>query len=109
MLPPTGVDLVDLQVNLYRVASAPAQWSAAGDSVRAIVPVTLSVDWSLSRDAVVYELAPVVVEDLELLVEASGEDGAMSVRLAASRDAAFWSWAETFELSELTLDLRASR
>jgi hypothetical protein len=107
ILPPSGVVLTDLAVRLGDSASAEAEWTADGRRVEAALEIDLVISWSMIRDGVTYPLADVRIAAIPiyLVVEQGGD--ALAVSLSADRDGAFWSWASTFEMRDLTLELVA--
>jgi hypothetical protein len=108
ILPPSGVILTDLALRLGESASAEAEWTADGRRAEAAIEIDLVISWSMIRDGVVYPLADVRIRAIPIYLVVEREGGALTVSLSADREGPFWSWASTFEMRDLRLELLAT-
>ena len=109
VLPPNGLVLTDMSIDLGSAASAEAEWTTDGRRVDATIDVDLTVEWAMLRDGESYPLADVRVIDLPIAVAVTRDGDRLDLSLAADRSGPFWSWAETFELRDLQLELAGAR
>lgn len=109
VLPPSGLVLTDMRVDLEAPASAEAEWTTDGRRADATIPVDLVVEWAMLRDGRSFPLADVRVAGLPISIGVTRDGEQLDLSLAADRTGAFWSWAETFELRDLELQLAGAR
>lgn len=109
VLPPNGLVLTDMSVDLEAVSSAEAEWTTDGRRVDATIEVDLTVQWAMLRDGESHPLADVHVSGLPISVAVTRDGDLLDLSLAADRSGAFWSWAQTFELRDLELALAGAR
>lgn len=105
VLPPRGLELTDISVDLLSVASGSAEWS--GDNqVSATVTASFVLHWAAVRDDRAVPLADITIDGVPMAITVK-RDGSTSVSMTAAKGGPFWTWAETFELRDLDLALAA--
>lgn len=101
---PNGVALTGLQARVEFPAVAIPD--STGDNVTAVVDLDLVLEWAIKRDDGVYPMSPVRLDGVPVSIEVHrNADDTLSARFVALREGVFWSWANTFELSELMVHL----
>jgi hypothetical protein len=108
VVPPDGLNLTDLTVELAEPASVQLG-SQAEDAVAGGAQLSVDVKWAVEVDHGVVDLAPIRLPALsfDLSLE-TGEDGRAVARLTATHEGTFWSWAGIFELRDLEIELVAT-
>lgn len=107
ILPPDGLVLTDLHVTLDAGASGVAEWTADDRRVEVALDVDLALAWSMLRDGASHPLADVHVSAVPVYLIVERDGGGLRASLAADRRGRFWSWADTFELRDLSAELSA--
>jgi hypothetical protein len=106
VVPPSGVQLTGLRGRLKTpVAVVP---TVRGDRISAIARLSLIAEWSMVGDAGAHPLSPLELPDLPFSVEIERTDAGWTARLVAFQDGQFWSFADLWQLADLTLDLYAA-
>lgn len=107
ILPPDGLMLTDLHVALDAGASGVAEWTADDRRVEVALDVDLALSWSMLRDGASHPLADVHVSSVPVYLTVERDGGRLRASLSADRRGRFWSWADTFELRDLSAELSA--
>lgn len=107
LFPPSGLQLTDLRL----VLEGPAVFTAEESPGRltAIGVLDLRAEWAIGLgDGRSSALQPLRLEALPVSLDIVRDaHGALSLRMVAFRDGSFWRWAETFELTDLAVDLQS--
>ncbi len=103
ILPPRGLELTDISVRLGQLVTVEADWDVDGEGVTADVTVDLVLSWATRRDGRTVPLGDINVTDVPLTVTAERDGHSAAVSISAHRDGAFWTWARTFELRNLSV------
>jgi len=107
MVPPDGLVLTDLTMDLGEPASAELGWRT-GDAIEADAALSVDVKWAVEVESSAVDLAPIRMPSLAFAVTVEDDrDGQLVAHLGASNAGRFWSWAGIFELRDLELDLVA--
>ncbi|HKE13283.1 MAG TPA: hypothetical protein VKB80_00335, partial [Kofleriaceae bacterium] len=104
VVPPDGLVLTDLTMELAEPVSVQVGSTADGDEIAAGAELSINVKWAVEVDHGVVDLAPIRLPDLafDLSLEADAS-GRLAAHLTASHPGLFWSWAGIFELHDLEL------
>ena len=104
-LPPRGLTLTGIGLHLTTPTAIEA--SHVGSRVTAIAAFDLVAEWSVDLgDGGVYALRAIPLRGIPVSIELERDAfGTITGRLVALGDGVFWSWANLFELADLTLDL----
>jgi hypothetical protein len=105
VVPPDGVHLTGLRATLQSTAALDPVVS--GDRLTGIARLDLTVDWAMIVDGEVHALAPLRLGELPFSLEVERTPAGLTARLVAFRDGQFWSFADLWQLADLTLDLHA--
>jgi hypothetical protein len=107
LFPPDGLHLTGLRLVLERPAVFGPDPGL--DRLTAVGELDLRAEWAIDLgDGRSSPLGPLRLEGLPVSLDISRDPaGRLAVRVVAFRDGSFWRWAETFELTDLTLDLHA--
>jgi hypothetical protein len=106
VVPPGGLPLRDIRLTIQRPGGG--TFDDLGDMVAAVVELDVLIEWSAAfgPDGSVYPLRAIRLDNLPVALEIeSAGAGQLRARLSAVHDGGFWSWAERFELRDLTVDL----
>ena len=107
VMPPYGLHVTDISMVLDQPAHADVTDESA-HHIEATATVSVALQWSAVLDHGAVELAPIHLIDVPVDIEIDETDaGELLASLHAARTGAFWSWADTFELRDLSLDLAA--
>lgn len=108
LFPPNGLRLTGLRL----VLESPAVFSPEQgiDRLTAIGSIDARAEWAIDLgDGRSSALGPLHLEGLPVSLEVGRDaSGGIRVRVVAFRDGSFWRWAETFELTDLAVDLTAN-
>jgi hypothetical protein len=106
-----GTHLTDVFVKLAEPADADADWTWTGDAAFATVEVDLELSWSLvTKDGKVVPLAPQTLHAVPLALSVWRDDsGHLSAEITGGVDGKFWSLSDLASMSDLRVDLRATR
>lgn len=107
IVPPRGILLTGLAMELEQPASAALRWHT-GDEVGADASLSVAVRWAVELESGTVDLAPIRMPSVpfEVTVEDDGA-GRLVAHLRGSSAGPFWSWAGIFELRDLELDVVA--
>jgi hypothetical protein len=105
VVPDAGALLTGVEVELgFPAAAAPA---VVEDGVVIAEPTAaIAIRWKMVRDGVTYDLAPIELTDVRLVVTIERrEDGRAAIEIGGGQDGPLWSWFDHFELGDLRLSL----
>jgi hypothetical protein len=105
VLPPRGLTLTGIQLRLSTPTAIEVAHSGA--RVTAIATFDLVADWSVDLgEGDTHSLRSIPLRGMPFSIDLERDAfGTMRGRLVALGDGVFWSWADLFSLSDLTLDL----
>jgi hypothetical protein len=108
IVPPNGLDLMDIKVSLERWV-AETRWSSDLASAEGSAETELQLDWALQAAEGVLPLAPQRIEKVPLTLDiVPASDGKLTATVAATRAGSFFIWTGIIELTDLTLAVEAT-
>jgi hypothetical protein len=110
-MPLDGLRLTNVVVSLPQPIDVVAEWSAAGDAAFAEAEAELQLDWSLvTWSGQIVALAPQHARGVRLTMHVfRAEDGSLVAELVGGSDGVIFNWADVATISDLRLDVRATR
>lgn len=108
VMPPNGLHVTGISAVLDRPVRAEVT-DETDDHIEAVATISVALQWSAVLEHGVVELAPIHLVNVPVTLEIDQTEGGQLVAsLHAERTGSFWTWAETFELRDLSLDLSAA-
>jgi hypothetical protein len=104
-----GTVLTRLRATLVDDASAPVEWSLAGDSATAEIDLDMQLDWAMvAQNGLVVDLAPQRIANVHLSLHVwQAADGTLVAELTGGLDGQFFNWADLLDMHDLRVSLHA--